>query len=269
MRSGHLHTGEHDMHQTFRQTRTRAPGGRTIGIAGAVGAVGAAWAFDAWRRERKASRLHRTLVDLLLNALHAGDARTERHSRRVADLTDALAETYGLDSSRRARLRIASLLHDLGKIDDDLFEVVHSCDRLSKDDRRRIEEHPKGGANILRPLEKIHPGITRIVEAHHESWDGEGYPRGQKGGQIPLEARILGVADVFDALTQPRPYHSAISVDQALQKIRKSAGEKFDPEVADRVDRPEVLERWKEIAERGHQEERAASVKPARAAAAT
>lgn len=254
------------MHHTFGHIRTRAPATRSIGIAGAVGA---AWALDAWRRERKAHRLHRTLVDLLLNALHAGDARTERHSRRVADLTDALAHTYGLDSTRRARLRIASLLHDLGKIDDNLFELVHSCDRLSQEDRRTMEEHPIGGADILRPLEKIHPGITRIVEAHHESWDGEGYPRGQKGEQIPLEARILGVADVFDALTQPRSYHAAISVDEALEKIRNGAGEKFDPEVAARVDRPEVLERWTEIADRGRQEERAASREPARAAAAT
>lgn len=254
------------MHQTFGYIRTRAPGARTVGIAGAVGAV---WAMDAWRRERKAHRLHRTLVDLLLNALHAGDARTERHSRRVADLTDALAQTYGLDSTRRARLRIASLLHDLGKIDDDLFQLVHSCARLSAEDRRAMEEHPIGGADILRPLEKIHPGITRIVEAHHESWDGDGYPRGQKGEQIPLEARILGVADVFDALTQPRSYHAAISVDDALEKIRNSAGEKFDPEVAARVDRPEVLERWKEIADRGRQEERAASAELARAAGAT
>lgn len=221
----------------------------------AAALVAAAWAFDAWRRGRTISRLHRTLVELLLNALHSGDPETERHSRRVADLTDILAATYGLGRRAHARLRVASLLHDVGKMDDRLFEIVHSCETLSPAERREIERHPCEGADIIRPLEQIHPGITAIVASHHECWNGEGYPEGKMGSEIPLEARILSVADVFDAMTQPRNYHEPYGVDEAMERIRRSAGERFDPEVVRRIARPEVKERWALIAALGRLEE--------------
>lgn len=221
-----------------------------------AGLVGAAWWEDARRRKRHASRLHRTTVDLLLNALSAGDPVTARHSRRVADLADAAAAAYHLGRSRHATLRVAALMHDLGKIDDRFFPILHSCDPLSKEERQKIEEHPHEGADILRPLERIHPGISEIVEAHHECWDGEGYPRGLKGEEIPLPARIISVADVFDALTQPRSYHEPLPVDEAIEKIRASAGTRFDPAVVEGVRAPRVMERWRRIARRGREEER-------------
>lgn len=222
---------------------------------GTVG-LGLGWVIDARRRGREAHRLHRVLVDLLLNALHSGDPRTERHSRRVADLTDVLAHTYGLDERRRARLRVAALLHDLGKIDDGIFEIVHSRDRLSPGDRAAMQCHPHTSADILRPLEKIHPGIGRIVESHHESWDGSGYPKGLRGTEIPLEARIMSAADVFDAMSQPRAYREPNPIGRVLEQLKESAGSKFDPQVIRRVERPDVLSRWAEIAGRGKSEER-------------
>lgn len=235
--------------------RSHQPPEVALPVAAATGVVAAAWAVDAWRRRRLTTELHRTLVELLLNALHSGDARTERHSRRVADLTDALAETYGLGRRARARLRVASLLHDVGKMDDRLFEIVHSCETLSAADRREIERHPHAGADIIRPLEDVHPGISSLVESHHECWNGEGYPLGLMGSEIALEARMLSVADVFDAMTQTRNYHAADGVDEALERIRRSAGERFDPEVVRRVNRPEVRDRWAMIAALGRLQE--------------
>jgi HD-GYP domain-containing protein (c-di-GMP phosphodiesterase class II) len=220
------------------------------------GSVGAAWYNDARRRDKTSKKLRRVMVDVLLNALNAGDAYTERHSRRVADLTDVLACTFGLDAERKARLRVASLLHDMGKIDDRFFHILHSCGRLSPAERTKIKQHPHESAYILTPMERVYPGITYIVESHHECWDGGGYPRGLKGEEIPLEARIISVADVFDAMSQPRAYKDPRSVEQVLHDIRGGSGERFDPGVIAMLERPDVLRAWTRIAERGHEHER-------------
>jgi putative nucleotidyltransferase with HDIG domain len=233
----------------------RRPSAPPRSTLAAVALLSAGWALDAWRRRRRAARLHRALVDLLLNAISAGDPVTERHSRRVANLTDALGESYGMDRAAHARLRLASLLHDMGKIDDRFFHILHSCEPLSDRERESIEEHPHQSAHILRPLERIHPGITRIVESHHECWDGDGYPRGLQGEEIPLEARIISAADVFDALTQPRAYHDPLSVEEALGRIRASACRRFDPDVVRRLENPSVRARWAGIARAGRREE--------------
>lgn len=227
-----------------------------------AGLIGAAWWRDARRRGSYAARLHRTTVDLLLNALTAGDPVTARHSRRVADLADALAASYGFSRDEHATLRVAALLHDMGKIDDRFFHILHSCEPLSRDEREKIEQHPRQSAGILRPLEGIHPGIAAIVAAHHECWDGQGYPRGLQGEQIPLPARIISVADVFDALTQPRAYHEPLSVQEALAKIRASSSTRFDPSVVERIADPEVMRQWRKIVRRGRREESAPDSPP-------
>lgn len=221
--------------------------------------TGLAWAVDARRRERKAHQVHRVLVDLLLNALHSGDPVTERHSRRVADLTDSLSRSYQLGQAARARLRIAALLHDLGKIDDQLFELVHGCDPLSPAEREKMKGHPGEAAEILGPLELLHPGITSVIKAHHECWDGSGYPSGLRGEEIPLDARLLTAADVFDALTQRRSYREPVPVEEALEMIGEGAGRKFDPEVVRRIAEPEVRSSWEAIAARGREDERRAA----------
>jgi putative nucleotidyltransferase with HDIG domain len=226
-------------------------GGALVGAA----AASLAWSLLLRAQRRQTARIHRALVDLLLNALSAGDRVTERHSRRVADLTDALARSYGIRGKPYSTLRLAALLHDLGKIDDRFFEILHSCEPLSPEERSRIEEHPNEGADMLDPLEEIHPGIVRIVEAHHEWWNGKGYPLGLSGAEIPLGSRLISVADVFDALTQPRSYRQALSPEAALHEIRNGSGTRFDPEVVERLHRQEVLSAWVEVVERGKREE--------------
>ena len=240
----------------MRETSSPSPGTLALlsAVAGAA-VVSLAWRADARWRRRHLARLHRVVVDLLLNTMSAGDAVTERHSRRVADLADAVFATYPFGKRLHSTLRLAALLHDMGKIDDRFFPLLHSRDPLSAEDRRKIEEHPHESADILEPLEGIHPGITRIVESHHECWNGRGYPRGVKGDDIPLGARIISVADVFDALTQPRLYRDPLSVDEALAEIRKGAGSRFDPAVVERVEQPRVREEWAKIVERGRLEE--------------
>lgn len=224
----------------------------------AAGAVGAAWAADARRARRRRRRLHRTMVDLLLNAITAGDAATARHSRRVANLTDALAPAAGMGREERSTLRVASLLHDMGKIDDRFFDIVHSHGPLTPEQRAEIKNHPHESADILGPLERIHPGLTRIVSSHHECWDGSGYPEGLERGEIPLGARLIAVADVFDALTQPRSYRGPMPPQEVLERIREGSGTQFDPGVVRLLDRPEIWSYWKEIARGGCLEEESA-----------
>lgn len=221
-----------------------------IALAGVLTAalLAGAWYRDARRRQHALSRIERTHIEVLLNVLTAGDVFTAEHSRRVADLTDALAETYGFSGERHARLRIASLLHDMGKIDDQFFQIIHSRDKLSQTQRRRIERHPAESAHILEPLERLHPGITAIVSAHHEHWNGGGYPEGLQGDEIPLEARLISVADVFDAMTQARSYRDPLDPEQALEEICAEAGSKFDPEITRRLREPRVRRRWEAIA---------------------
>lgn len=240
------------------KTLWRAPGAPPylLGAGAVLAGLAAGWEAGRATMRPERDQLHRALVELLLNALSAGDVPTARHSRRVADLTDALADTYHITGPRRARLRLAALLHDMGKIDDQFFDIVHSRSRLSPEERRKIKHHPHESAYILEPLEKIHPGIMEIVSSHHESWDGSGYPKGCRGEEILLGARIITVADVFDALTQRRRYREPMAVEAALEELREGAGTRFDPEVVARVERPRVLARWRQIVREGREEER-------------
>jgi putative nucleotidyltransferase with HDIG domain len=227
--------------------RGRARGGR----------VADTWRWSARRRAARDTALHRVLVELLLNTLSAGDASTERHSRRVADLADALFATYDVPPAARATLRLGALLHDMGKIDDRFFAIVHGRERLTAAQRAHMTGHPAESARILEPLERFHPGLLAIVRSHHERWDGDGYPHGLAGPAIALAARVVSAADVFDAITQPRGYQAGRPFDEGLEEIRRESGTLFDPEVAERVRRPAVVARWRDIFERGRADEAA------------
>jgi len=244
------------MMENLRGSRDGRAPGLAVGALSAMIAAGAGWLLGSRRERSHATRLHRALVELLLNALTSGDAVTARHSRRVADLSDVLAERLRLGRADHATLRVAALLHDLGKIDDQLFPLVHSAAPLSDEERARINLHPLESAAILRPLEPFHRGLIHTVGSHHECWNGGGYPRGIRGEQIPLAARIIAVADVFDAMVQPRSYHEPHPVERVMRTIRDEAGGRFDPAIVRLLDNPETERRWVRIAERGRREER-------------
>jgi HD-GYP domain-containing protein (c-di-GMP phosphodiesterase class II) len=228
--------------------------GDSVRIAALVGAIAglmsAGWALDASIQRQRLRMLHRRMVELLLNALSAGDPVTARHSRRVADLSYALGQACGMPARELRTLRVAALLHDMGKIDDRFFHIVHSRQRLTDEQKAEIKHHPHESAHILSPLEPLHPGIRAIVSSHHECWDGSGYPAGIPDEQIPLGARIIAISDAFDAMTQPRKYRDAMPTADALAELDKGSASQFDPGLVRLVHSDEVRARWDEIANR-------------------
>jgi len=162
----------------------------------------------------------------LSGALKARDEYTREHSQNVADLAVEIGRKRGLSDAQLEDLRLAALVHDIGKIgvrDDILFKE----DRLSHAERDAMKRHPAVAAEILRPIEGA-GRITEIVLAHHESPDGSGYPIGLRADEIPEEAKILSVADVFCALTENRPYKVGMDSEKALEIVHSIAGTKLD-----------------------------------------
>ena len=168
-------------------------------------------------------------VGSLASALDARDRYTAGHSHRVSELSCAIAATMAIDSATVDRLRIGALLHDIGKIGVS-DEVLRKPGKLTAAEFAVIQRHPLIGRRILEGVHGFAP-FLEAVELHHENWDGSGYPHGQKGEQTPIEARIIHVADAFDAMTTHRPYREAMRRDQALAILSRNAGTQFDPRI--------------------------------------
>ena len=169
------------------------------------------------------------MLSVLSRAIEARDEYTRGHSARVTAIADAIARRLGWDDERLDLLQLGGPLHDVGKlaIPDD---VLRKPGRLDDDELAQIREHPRLGARILLRLAAFR-GALPYVLYHHERWDGTGYPTGRAGEQIPLEARVLAVADAFDAMTSDRPYRPALSLDEALAEVERCSGTQFDPEI--------------------------------------
>ena len=162
-------------------------------------------------------------------ALDLRDKETEGHTRRVIDLTLALARRMGVSEAALVHIRRGALLHDIGKmgIPD---RILLKPGKLTPEEWEVMRQHPQFAYEMLSSVEYLRPALE-IPYGHHEKWDGSGYPRGLRGEQIPLAARIFAVVDVWDALTSNRPYRPALSRDEALLIIREQAGLHFDPAV--------------------------------------
>lgn len=162
-------------------------------------------------------------------ALDLRDKETEGHTRRVADLTLLMAGRMGMDAAQLAHVRRGALLHDIGKmgIPD---AILLKPGPLTDEEWAIMHRHPQYAYEMLHPVQYLRPALE-IPYCHHEKWDGSGYPRGLKGEEIPLSARIFAVADVWDALTSDRPYRPAWPQARALAYIREQAGKHFDPQV--------------------------------------
>lgn len=162
-------------------------------------------------------------------AMDLRDEETEGHTRRVTRLTLQLAQKMGVSEEEQLHMWRGSLLHDMGKlgIPD---RILHKPDKLTEDEWVIMRQHPEYAYEMLKSIEYLRPALD-IPYCHHEKWDGSGYPRGLKGVEIPLAARIFSVVDVWDALTSDRPYRGAWSNRQALAYIREQSGVHFDPVV--------------------------------------
>jgi response regulator RpfG family c-di-GMP phosphodiesterase len=166
-------------------------------------------------------------VQMLARALEAKDAYTRGHSIRVSQYAVATAEALGFDAIALEAIRIGGELHDIGKIG--MREaVLHKPGSLTADEFRQVIEHPALGERMLSPLARETPAVLRIVRSHHERIDGAGFPDGLSGDGIPVEARIVAVADAFDAMTTQRPYRESRSPLEALEELRRVAGSQLD-----------------------------------------
>jgi putative two-component system response regulator len=167
----------------------------------------------------------------LAYALEARDEYTSGHSRRVADISVAIARELGLSPENIDGIRQAALVHDIGKIGV-RETILNKPTRLTREELQHIYQHPEIGERILSPVAE-NGDILRPVRHHHERYNGTGYPDRIKGEQIPLEARILAVADAYDAMTSERPYRNAMSEQTAINELEKGKETQFDPGVVE------------------------------------
>lgn len=170
-------------------------------------------------------------VTMLSIACEGKDEDTGFHVQRVQHYTEALAAQMGMNQEDAHHIGLMSILHDVGKLNIP-DAILKKPDRLTDEEWQVMKTHAEHGVRILgdNPFYAI---ARDIAGAHHENWDGSGYPNGLEGEQIPLPARIVKVCDVFDALTSRRPYKEPWPMDEALDLLRKEAGRQFDPQVVD------------------------------------
>jgi len=213
---------------------------RILGIA--VGAAGATLLVRERQRRLAAERLAAAVLETLLRAIDANDHETGAHVRRVARYALILADAADLDSAQERDVERIALFHDIGKIDEALFDIIHDETTLSPTEREAVRTHPARGAEVLAPLSAFYPELARGVLSHHERWDGNGYPRQLRGRAIPLAARIVSIADAFDAITYHRRYSSARTAEEAAEKILEGRAMQFDPDLVDLFLSPPVFE---------------------------
>jgi HD-GYP domain-containing protein (c-di-GMP phosphodiesterase class II) len=170
-------------------------------------------------------------AEALAAAVEKKDPYTGGHIQRVVDYSMAIARNMTKPLSDIDRLKLAAVLHDIGKIGIK-DSVLLKQGRLTSDEMTHMKEHPLVGDDILCHIEKLQD-VRKVMRSHHEKWDGSGYPDGIKGDAIPLHARIIAVADCVDAMTTDRPYRKAADLQTAIEEVRRFAGKEFDPRVAE------------------------------------
>jgi len=168
-----------------------------------------------------------TVVDMVITTLDIRDPYTFEHSYRVAGLAEILAEAMNIFSPEKDIIHYSAHLHDIGKIGVS-DEILNKPGKLTNEEIVQIQSHSAIGSMILSKNPEFR-GIARIVRHHHERWDGNGYPNGLTKENIPIESRIIGLVDAFDAMTSDRPYRKSKSHEWALKEIREHAGSQFCP----------------------------------------
>jgi len=170
-------------------------------------------------------------VSTLAMALEAKDPYTRGHSQRVSHYSVQIAREMGIEEREVEAIRLAGLLHDIGKIGI-RDEILHKEGKLTEEEWNQVRKHPETSVSILSRIPDL-KGIIRIIRHHHEHYNGQGYPAGLQGEQIPLGARILAVTDMLDALISDRPYREKITFAEAVEEIRKVSGTQLDPAIVE------------------------------------
>ena len=183
------------------------------------------------RKISEKSSYHNRSVKLILETLYSKSPWEKEHSENVSVLSGAIGLEMGLAQPDIDDLKAAGIIHDIGKIAVS-NKILEKDGPLDEDEWKEIRKHPETGYSILSTVNEYSP-FAKIVLYHHERWDGKGYPNGLKGYDIPLQSRILGVADAYDAMVSERAYRKAMSREDALAELRRCAGTQFDPEVVE------------------------------------
>ncbi len=184
-------------------------------------------------------------VTTILSALLVKNPREENHSRRVSELASRLGDHYGLSPKEVGELKTVGLLHDIGKIAID-ETILNKEERLTSEEWEAIKRHPETGWRILSSAGEFGELATYVL-THHERIDGEGYPLGLKGDSIPLQARMIAIADAYDAMTSERPYRAKLSVEEAAKELKTHASTQFDCELAQIFVEKELNLTWDEL----------------------
>jgi putative two-component system response regulator len=185
---------------------------------------------DLARRNQELESANRVLTSVLPRTIEMKDPSTSGHAARVVGYTDTLAARCGVGPEQRASLRLAALLHDIGKIGVP-DQILRKPGPLTADEMEVVRRHPAMGYEVLAPLAE-HGDVRDWVYQHHERWDGKGYPQGLAGEDVALPGRILVLAEVYDALVEERSYKPAWPVARIVALFREQAGRQFDPDLA-------------------------------------
>lgn len=183
-------------------------------------------------QEMTTADLHE-MVEALAAALDAKNPWTHGHSERVAEFSLRIAKGMGLSEEEQVRIHIGGHLHDIGKIGIP-DSILNKTGKLTEAEFSMMRKHPEIGDDIMGKI-KIFTPILDIVRSHHERFDGSGYPDGLRGKEISIGARIVAVADAFDAMTSVRPYRAALGLEAALEEILRCRGTQFDPEIVEEL----------------------------------
>jgi len=169
-------------------------------------------------------------INVIIKTLNEKNRREEQHSQRVSEICRNMGEAIGLTEEEVSELHTVGLLHDIGKIAVE-ENILNKTDELNESEWSEMRRHPEVGYRILNTVEEMSE-MAKFVLYHHERWDGSGYPKGLRGMQIPLQSRIISIADSYDAMTSVRTYGSALSPQSAAAQLLSNAGTQFDPELA-------------------------------------